>query len=125
MLKNNIKYNYNLGISYVTEGLHFMESKRHVKHRYVSSGFINRVNRFYQVFDNYLALTQSEEFLSLIENYFFKIRDDILNYINDQIKSIKKYYFDSDLYKFNFYYINQCSDEIYKISDNINNYFKL
>ena len=123
LFKNNMKYNYDLGMQYLNEELSFLRSKSHKWHHYTTTGFMGRVNRFFSTFENYLTLTQSEEFLSLIEKYFYKIRDDILGYIDQQIKSINKYYFDTDLYKDNFYYIQQNSDEIYKISNNIKNFF--
>ena len=123
LFKNNIKYNYDLGMQYLNEELRFLKSKSHKWHYYTTTGFMGRANGFFKTFENYLTLTQSEEFLSLIGKYFYKIRDDILGYIDQQIKSINKYYFDIDLYKDNFYYIQQNSDEIYKISNNINNFF--
>jgi len=65
----------------------------------------------------------SENFLDLVDFYYFKIRDDILNYIDKKISSIKKYYFNNELYKNNFYFIEQINNEIYKIISNIYNYF--
>ena len=123
LFKNNIKYNFNLGTIYLNEELSYLKSKKGYWHYYSTTGFMGRVNKFFKVFENYITLTQSEEFLSIIEKYFYKIKDDILGYIDEQIKSINKYYFDIDLYKDNFYYIKQNSDEIYKISNNINNFF--
>ena len=123
LFKENIKYNFDLGNRYLNDELNFFYGERNNDHAYATSGFIGRVNIFLKTFEDYLALTQSNEFLSLIEKYFYKVRDDILGYIDQQIKSIDKYYFDTDLYKNNFYYIEQSSNEIYKISDNINNFY--
>ena len=59
----------------------------------------------------------------MLDRHFYKIRDDILEYINNKLNSLNKYYFDSELYKDNFYYIEQANKEIYKLSNNINNYY--
>ena len=125
LFKENIKYNFDLGIQYLNEELALMKfnDRRDKWNYFATTGFQKRVNTFYETFEDYLALTQSEEYLLLLEKYFYKIRNDILGYIDKQIKSINEYYFNTGLYINNFYYIKQCSDEIYKISDNINNYF--
>ena len=65
----------------------------------------------------------SDNFLDLIEVYFYKIRDTILNYVDQKILSINSYYFNNELYKNHFYLIEQINEEIYKIIDNINNYY--
>ena len=44
----------------------------------------------------------NQDFINSFVKYFNKIRDNILNNIDKQIKSFKKYYFDSELYKDNF-----------------------
>ena len=123
--KENIKYNFDLGFQYLNEELALMKFNegRDKWHFFSTTGFQGRINRFYETFEDYLALTESEEYLLLLEKYFYKIRNDILEYIDKQIKSINEYYFNTDLYNNYFYYIKQCSDEIYKISDNINKYF--
>ena len=43
--------------------------------------------------------------------------------LKKKIFSIKKYYFDIDLYKSEFYFHEQSDNEILKIIDNINNYY--
>ena len=123
LFKKNIKYNFDLGMQYLNEEMNFFRRKSGKWHVYAAQGFINKVNIFLNTFENYLALIQSEEFLSLLENYFYKIRDDILGYIETHLKSIDKYYFDTDLYKNNFFYIEQSMSEIYKISNFIHNYY--
>ena len=125
LFKENIKHNFDLGIQYLNDELGLMKfnAGRDKWHYFATTGFIGRVNKFYEIFEDYLALTESEEYLLLLEKYFYKIRNDILGFIDKKIKSINEYYFNTDLYNNNFYYIKQCSDEIYKISDNINNYF--
>ena len=46
-----------------------------------------------------------------------------MNYIDQKVKSINSYYFNNELYKRHFYLIEQIKEEIYKIIDNINNYY--
>ena len=97
--------------------------KVHSISRYGQNNFIERFYTYKSYFQNFLYLICSQDFLDISENYFYKIRDDILNYINNKILSINKYYFNSELYKDNFYIEEQINNEIYKIIDNINNFF--
>ena len=89
------------------------------------SGFIQRFEMYKANFEKYLLLTYSEEFLNLLEKYFYKLRDDILNYIKNKLLSIKEYYFNNNLYKNNFYFIEQINNEIIKIKMNYSKYQKI
>jgi hypothetical protein len=89
----------------------------------MGSGFFERYYLYKSYFQEFMYLSFSDDFLDLIEQYFFQIRDDILNYVNKTILSINEFYFNDELYVENFYFIHQINDEIYKIIDNINNYY--
>lgn len=123
IFKNNMKYNYDLMNQYLQEELSLLRHYKHKWHYYSTTGFDKRAKAFLQVFENYFSLTQSAEFISLIEKYFYKIKNEILKYINEQLKSVNKYYFDNEIYKQNFFYLEQINEEIQKIADNINNYY--
>ena len=121
--KSIMNYNYNLlnQVLYEEDLLFSQYIKK--KRRMFCSGFVKRFEEYKAKFENYLILTYSEEFLNLLQKYFFKIRDDLLNYVNNKLLSINTYYFDNNLYKKNFYYIEQINNEIKRIIDNINNYY--
>ena len=119
--KSIIDYNYNLALEYVNDEIGYGNS--YSGKRYVCSGFVTRYYNYISNFQEFLYLMCSEEFLDLLDFYYFKIRDDILNYIDKKVLSIKKYYFNNELYKNNFYFIDQINNEIYKIISNIHNYF--
>ena len=121
--KEMIDYNYNLSNQVFNETNKYFDIYRWKSRRFLCSGFINRFYEYQSKFEQYLGLTYSEDFLNLLEKYFYKLRDDILNYIKNKIFSVKKYYFDVDLYKREFYFHEQSDNEILKIIDNINNYY--
>ena len=68
-------------------------------------------------------MTYSEDFLNLLEKYFFKLRDDILHHVKNKIFSINVYYFNHEYYNKTFYFNEQSNNEILKIIDNINNFY--
>ena len=93
------------------------------KKNYICSGFMERYYLYKSYFQEFMYLSFSDEFLDLVEQYFYQIRDEILNYVNNKILSINEFYFNDEIYVENFYFIHQINDEIYKIIDNINNYY--
>ena len=118
-----IDYNFNLLNQVFKEENNYFNKYRSEDRRFLCSGFISRFYEYESKFEQYLGLTYSEDFLNLLEKYFYKLRDDILIYVKNKIFSIKKYYFDIDLYKSEFYFHEQSDNEILKIIDNINNYY--
>ena len=120
-LKQNIKYNFDLANNYLRDVEYMLNKKKKKLHFYLTKGFQNHFNSFQNSFKTYLSNIQS--FYNLLDKHFYKIRDNILEYIDNKINSLNKYYFDSELYKDNFYYIEQVNKEIYKLSNNINNFY--
>ena len=118
-----IDYNFNLLNQVFKEENNYFNKYRSEDRRFLCRGFISRFYEYESKFEQYLGLTYSEDFLNLLEKYFYKLRDDILIYVKNKIFSIKKYYFDIDLYKSEFYFHEQSDNEILKIIDNINNYY--
>ena len=121
--KEMIDYNFNLLYQVFDEENDYFNKYRSEDRRFLCSGFISRFYEYESKFEQYLGLTYSEDFLNLLEKYFYKLKDDILVYVKKKIFSIKKYYFDIDLYKSEFYFHEQSDNEILKIIDNINNYY--
>ena len=121
--KKMIDYNFNLSNEVFDEENHYFNKYRGESRRMLCKGFIKRFYEYETKFEIYLSLTYSEDFLNLLEKYFYKLRDDILFYVRNKIFSVKKYYFDIDLYKREFYFHEQSDNEILKIIDNINNYY--
>ena len=120
-LKKNIEYNFDLANSYLKDVDKKLYEKRNKWHFYLTEGFKNHFNSFTNSFNIYISNIQT--FSNMLDRHFYKIRDDILEYINNKLNSLNKYYFDSELYQDNFYYVEQANKEIYKISNNINNYY--
>ena len=118
--KKLIDNNYNLANVFVNEEIVHCSSRGK---RYMAQGFVTLYFKYIQYFKEFLYLMCSDQFLDLIEIYFYKIRDTILNYIDQKVKSINSYYFNNELYKRHFYLMEQIKEEIYKIIDNINNYY--
>ena len=121
--KEIIDYNFALVNEVFDEENKFFTKYQHKKRRLITTGFIKRYEEYKSKFENYLYLTFSDEFFSIIEKYFYKIRDDILNHIKKKLLSLNKYYFDIELYKNNLYFIEQSYNEILHFSNNINNYY--
>ena len=119
---NNIKNNFDLAREYVDEENALQDLKEDKWHRYATTDFRDRIKEFLSNSKNYLSQI-NQNFQLSYDKYFYKIRDNILNNIDKQMKSFKKYYFDSELYKDNFYFIEQMNNEIYTISNNIKNFF--
>ena len=120
-LKRNIKFNFDLANYYLKDVERMLYKKIFKLHYYLTTGFQNQFEHFKNSFKIYLSNIQT--FYNLLDKHFYKIRDDILEYINNKLNSLNKYYFDSELYKDNFYYIDQANKEISKLSNNINNYY--
>lgn len=89
----------------------------------MTTGFIRRYNIYQSSFKQFSFLTTSEEFLDYIEYQYYKIKNTILNYINDKIKSIDTYYFNNELYTKYFYFLNLINNNLYKLLNNFDNYF--
>ena len=120
-LKRNIEYNFNLANNYLKDVDNKLYEKRKKWNFFLTEGFQNHFYSFMNSFNTYISNIQ--KFSSMLDKHFYKIRDDIIEYINNKLNSLNKYYFDSELYQDNFYYIEQANKEIYKISNNINNYY--
>ena len=90
---------------------------------YIGSGFVERYHKLMNDFKDFMVLSYSDEFYNKIENYFYKIKNDILNYINNKMLSINKYNFNNEFRDSNFYFVEQIYNEIYNIINNLDNYF--
>ena len=88
--KGIMNYNYNLLLKVLKEEKAFFNRYCFRDRRMLCSGFIQRFEMYKANFEKYLLLTYSEEFLNLLEKYFYKLRDDILNYIKNKLLSIKE-----------------------------------
>jgi len=88
-----------------------------------STGFINKYYQYRNKFIEFFNLIYQEEFMILIENLFYKIKFDLINYVKVKLNSINKYYFDINIYNNNFNFIEELNEEIIRLIDNINIYF--
>ena len=116
-----IDENYNLVTQYLNEENNFVS---HIGGNvFLGSEFINRYNNYLKDSKEFMSLSFSDKFMGILEGYFYKIKIDILNYINTKMKSLNKYNFNNEIIKNNFYLIEKIYDEINNLVDNINNIF--
>ena len=118
-----INYNFNLANEYFYDEECYFSIYRKKPRKFLTKDFIEKYNKFKDKFTNYLFLFYSEEFLNLLEKYFDKLKNDILNYVKDKLFSINISYLNSDYYNKAFYFNQQINNEIIDIIDNINNYY--
>ena len=117
---NIIKRNYDLAYEYMEDVLKYFKKAAHL--RILGTVFINTYNNMKATFQKMAYLASSDEFLNFIEKKFYDVSNFVLNYINNKIGSINRYYFD-EKNKFNFYKLDLFQQEIDKLSKNINNFF--
>ena len=70
-----------------------------------------------------MVLPNQVEFMSDLENYFYKVKNDIYTYINNNLKRINKYNFNNEIMKNNFYLVEKIYEEIYSLTNNLNKFF--
>ena len=70
-LKQMIDYNFGLANQVFEEENNYFNIYRHKSRRFLTSDFIERYYQYKSKFEQYLLLTFSEEFLNLLEKYFY------------------------------------------------------
>ena len=79
--KQLINENYELAFQYLREEDDFFRAFG--PDRLLTTGFMKRYNIYLSSFTQFSFLTTSEEFLDYIEYLYYKVKNTILNYIND------------------------------------------
>ena len=138
-LKNIIKYNYDLGFQYLNEENELFEKYKDELNLWdkamnfilsgklkltVTNSFITKSMKYLEYYMNFIGLILSDQLSDIFEKYFYNLREEILNYVQKKLLLINKYYFDSEQYSNNFYFISQIINEILRLIDNINKYYK-
>jgi len=113
--------NFDLCFTYLNEAIK-LNRKNYRSCTYICSGLMTKKEKFKIKYDQFLTLISSDNFLNIIEKYFYELKNDILNYAQEKL-SINKYYFNNQLYDKIFYLIDQSNKEALNLIDNINNYF--
>ena len=121
--KTMIDYNFGLANQVFNEENKYFTKYFSRSRRFITSGFYERYHKYKAKFEQYLYLTYSEDFLNLLDKYFYKLRNDILNHVKDKIFSINITYLNNEYYNKTFYFNEQINNEILKIIDNINNFY--
>ena len=85
--------------------------------------FLNRYNIYKQKFNELLGEVYKDDFANLFEKYFFKLKNDIIKFVENKIYSLNEFYFNIDLFNNNFKFIEDLKKEYLKIINNIENYF--
>ena len=118
-IKETIYDNYDKGIAYVKKVYEWLWEKRYKDAKGVSGRFLYIIPKF--ISNNAQLLTELlTEFPQLAKKNFIKIKEDILNYFENKLSKIKKYYLGNEIYK-NF--IDLYTKEINSVKDNIKFYF--
>ena len=120
-LKGIIDYNFNLAMNEFKEINHFID-KCNYKKKKLGKRVLNRFIDYQQRLPNILEII-SQQFYNLLKKYIDKLKNEQSAFIKDKILSINSYYFNDDLYKDNFYLIEQVNNEITKIIEYYDNYF--
>ena len=116
-----IDENYELAYDYMKESDNVIA--RINGNAFIGTGFITMYQNYFKNFKEFMMLSFSDEFIEILEGYFYKIKDDIMNYINKKIDYLNKYNFSEEFIKNNFYLMIQINQEIKNIIDNLNNFF--
>ena len=120
-LKGIIDYNFNLAMNEFKQINHFIDICNYKKKK-LGKRVFNRFIDYQQRLPNILEII-SQKFYNLLKKYIDKLKNEQSAFIKDKILSINSYYFNDDLYKDNFYLIEQVNNEITKIIEYYDNYF--
>ena len=121
--KEMIDYNFGLANQVFDEENAYFDKYSGEDRLFLTSEFVERYYKYKAKFEEYLYLTFSDDFLNLLEKYFYKLKKDILNHIITKLFSVDVYYFNQEYYNKTFYFHEQMNNEILKLIDNINNYY--
>ena len=121
MHKKRIDYNYKLAFDYLEQLKEPKKSKK--KNFYTGKGLINKYQSFISKFIEYIALANSDDIYNNLESNFMRIRNEIFDLLKDALSKIEKYYFENDIYKEVFFFINRINLELNTIFNKINEYF--
>ena len=125
-IKGIIDYNFNLAFDVLSTlfpiniPVYIYYDLEEIKGLYFCSGFIKRYNEYKVKINELLSLIYKDDFSDLFKKYFFKLKNDIINYVKNKSSSLNKFYFDTNLYKQNFYFVETIRNEILQIIQNIN-----
>ena len=130
IIENNLKINfiklidenYELITQYLNDENKLID-KFGQRDTYLSNKFIQKYQNFLGESLNYMVLPNQVEFMSDLENYFYKVKNDIYTYINNNLKRINKYNFNNEIMKNNFYLVEKIYEEIYSLTNNLNKFF--
>jgi len=121
--KKMIDNNFGLANQVFDEENKYFDKYGDEDRRFLTSEFVERYYKYKSKFEEYLYLTFSDDFLNILEKYFYKLKNDILNHILTKLFSVDVYYFNQEYYNKTFYFHEQINNEILKLIDNINNYY--
>jgi hypothetical protein len=117
MHKKVIDYNYNLATSYLDQ----ISGGGNI---WIGTGLYKRIFvNFRTSFIEYITLANSDNIYNNLENNYLKIKNEIFKFAKDKLLSINKYYFEKDIYKDNFYFVNKINLKLSTIFEKINNFF--
>ena len=128
-LRNIIDYNYDLAKAYFNEVIDEVKSARKIADFFIferitiTQGVLKKIEKFMSNNININSLIIGEDLREIIIKNFYSVKEDILNFINNKLLSIKQYYLNEGEYSYYFNFISRGINEIMNIIDIINNYF--
>ena len=99
-----------------------MYFKKASSYKLLGTYFVNTYTKYKATFTEISYLTSSDEFLDYIQDNFYNVSKYIINYVEEKINSINKYYFHENNGE-NFKKLELIQNEILSISKYIENYF--
>ena len=117
--------NYKLLSDYLDELKYHILKVHGGETTFVGKGFLEKFTKFLGYFNSYVSsiISDNSEIFMNLEINFFKIKNDIFNFLKNKLLSINNYGFDTNIYKDNFYFIRQMNAKLLIIFDKINQHF--
>ena len=123
MHKKRIDENYKLANDYTDQLRLYIYEYHAGDHLDLGRGAYQKYIRFVSLFEEYVALANSDTVYNNLKHNYDKIRDKIFNFVKNKMSNITEYYFGNNIYKDNFNFISRINNELFKISERINTYF--
>ena len=123
MHKKRIDENYKLALDYVDQ-LHLYIFDYHAgDHLDLGRGALEKYIRFITLFEEYVANANSDSIYDNLKQNYEKIKNKIFNFVKYKLSNITEFYLGNDIYKKNFDFISRINNELFIISDRINQFF--
>jgi len=117
--------NYKLGFDYLNDLKYEILNVHRGETTFVGKGLFDKYMKFIEYFNQFVSsiISDNSDIFINLENNYYKIKNDIFNVLKNKLLTINKYGFETNIYKENFYFINQMNSKLLSIFDKINHFF--